>query len=200
MKYIKLDPQKIRQTELKLITDSLLSGQIVFLPSDTVYGLSVRADESRVIKKLRRFKGRDDDKPLLILVSSFRMLKQYFLISREQESYLRKIWNQKSRPSTIILKDRGLLPSDLNQRRDGLAVRLPKSEFLIKIITASGVPLVSTSANLSGQEPIKNPQDIKSALGQKKPQLIIDGGKCLKTRASRLLDLREYPQIKILRK
>lgn len=187
--------------EINLIINYLKSDKIVFLPSDTIYGLSVRADSRVAIKKLRELKGRADTKPLLILVSSLSMLKKYFKVSINQEIYLKKSWDENSkRPTTVILKDNGLLPVNLNPQKDGLAVRLPKSDFLIKIIKGLGVPLVSTSANLSGGEPINNPADIAKYLGPKKPQLIVDKGICLKTKASKLIDLRNYPQIKIIRK
>ncbi|MEI7620061.1 MAG: L-threonylcarbamoyladenylate synthase [Candidatus Falkowbacteria bacterium] len=200
MEYLKLDYKKINKKEIDLAAGYLQSGHIALLPSDTVYGLSVRADDKKVIKKLRSFKGRPDKKPLLILVSSLSMLKKYFFISSVQETYLKKIWSEKSRPTTVILLDKGLLPNDLNIAKDGLAVRLPKSDFLIKIIKCLGVPIVSTSANLNGLEPVSDLANITESLGLKKPQLIIDTGPCHKTKASRLIDLREYPQIKILRK
>jgi L-threonylcarbamoyladenylate synthase len=200
MKTIKVNPKQTKREEINAIVQSLQAGKIVLLPSDTVYGLSVRADQSRAIKKLRRFKNRPDKKPLLILVSSLSMLKKYFLISTAQAAYLRRIWSPKSRPTTVILSDRGRLPSDLNPARDGLAVRLPKSDFLIKIIRYLNVPLVSTSANLNGLTPISDPSDITQSLGPKKPQLIVAGGISRQTTASRLIDLRGYPKLKIIRK
>lgn len=200
MKYIKLDSVKASREVIKTTADYLRSGKIVLLPSDTVYGLSVRADKALAIKKLREFKGREDDKPLLILISSLAMLKKYFYITASQAQYLRKVWLNSTRPTTVILRDRKLLPRDLNQQENGLAVRLPKSDFLIKIIRCLKVPLVSTSANLSGLKPISDPADTTQSLGLKQPQLIIDGGKCRQVKASKLIDLRDYPQIKILRK
>lgn len=200
MKYLRLDNGKLSREDFKLALEFLSTGKIILLPSDTIYGLSVRADQAEAINKLRRFKGRPDKKPLLILASDLKMIKKYFSISRDQENYLKKIWDQKSPPTTVILPDKKLLPKELNQLEDGLAVRLPKNDFLIKMIKSLGVPLVSTSANLNGLEPISDPSDISASLGQKKPQLIIDGGKCAKTKASRLIDLRLYPKINILRK
>lgn len=200
MKYIRLDKGSVSRKDFELAKEYLSSNKIVLMPSDTVYGLSVRADQAKAVRKLRRFKGRPDKKPLLILASDLKMIKKYFSISRDQENYLNKVWSPKSSPTTVILPDKKLLPKELNESEDGLAVRLPKNDFLIKMIKSLGVPLVSTSANLNGLEPISDPSDISASLGQKKPQLIIDGGKCGKTRASRLIDLRLYPKIKILRK
>ncbi|PIT94761.1 hypothetical protein COT98_02270 [Candidatus Falkowbacteria bacterium CG10_big_fil_rev_8_21_14_0_10_39_9] len=200
MKYIKLDSAHTKRAASKVAADYLLSGKIVLSPSDTVYGLSVRADKALAIKKLREFKGRGDNKPLLILISSLAMLKKYFYITTPQAQYLKKVWFESTRPTTVILHDRKLLPRDLNSQENGLAVRLPKSDFLIKIIRCLKVPLVSTSANLTGLEPISDPANITQLLGLKQPQLIIDGGASRKVKSSKLIDLRDYPQIKILRK
>ncbi len=190
----------INPDDLVLALDSLRLGKIVLLPSDTVYGLSVRADDAKAISRLRRFKGREGKKPFLILVSSLGMAKKYLVISSGQNNYLKKIWGPKQRPTTVILKDKKLLPRSLNTAGDGLAVRLPKNEFLVKIIRSLRQPLVSTSANLDGLEPLQDIRNIDKSLGQKKPHLIIAGKKNLGRRPSRLIDLREYPEIKIIRK
>ena len=81
----------------------------------------------------------------------------------------------------------------------GLAVRLPKSVFLRKIVRQAGTPVVSTSFNVSGQ-PVRNNVDFLAGnkLSKKDPELIINGGP-LNNRPSMLIDLRG-DQIKILRK
>jgi L-threonylcarbamoyladenylate synthase len=191
---------QINQDNLALAAGYLRSGKIVLLPSDTIYGLSVRADSAKAINSLRRFKGREGKKPFLILVSSLAMAKKYLMISPSQSEYLKRIWGPRQRPTTVILKDKKLLPRSLNIKEDSLAVRLPKNEFLVKIIRSLGQPLVSTSANLSGLEPLQDVKDIEKSLGQKRPHLIIAGKNKPGRRPSRLIDLRCYPEIKIIRK
>ncbi len=201
MKEIKLNLKKINKKEISLIIDSFKSGKTIVYPTDTIYGLGCRADESKSVKKILKIKERDPKKSLIILVSSLSMLKKYCYIGLTQEKYLKKIWNQ-SRPTTIILKSRGLLPKEVSGGRDTLAVRFPnllKNNFLVKIIRGMKVPLVSTSLNLSGKENLESVSNLNNYFKKEKPDLVIDIG-ITKTKPSRLMDLTDIKNIKILRK
>ena len=201
MKEIKLNLKKINKKEISLIIDSFKSGKTIVYPTDTIYGLGCRADESKSVKKILKIKERDPKKSLIILVSSLSMLKKYCYISLTQEKYLKKIWNQ-SRPTTIILKSRGLLPKEVSGGRDTLAVRFPnllKNNFLVKIIRGMKVPLVSTSLNLSGKENLESVSNLNNYFEKEKPDLVIDIG-ITKAKPSRLMDLTDIKNIKILRK
>jgi L-threonylcarbamoyladenylate synthase len=194
MKYLKLS---YSQSDLELVARYLKSGKIVCLPGDTVYGLSVRADSDQAVSALARFKGRNE-KHFLILVSGWKMLEKYALYNSFQEKYLRSLWS-KSRPATVILGDKRLLSKHLSAEVNRLGVRLPKNEFLIKMIELVGVPIVSTSANLSGLEPMVDPALMKKSFKDKKPHLLVDGGRVKKKLVSKLIDLRQYPEVKVLR-
>ena len=200
MKLINADLNYSQKNIIELVKNYLDNGKIVMMPSDTVYGLSVKADNGCAIKNLRKFKGRPCQKPLLILVSSLSMAKRYLKISKDQEIYLKKIWQKEQRPCTVILDDKKVLSKELNFKNDSLAVRLPKNVFLTKLIKCLNVPLVSTSANLNGLNPTLDVDLLSESLKNKKPDLLIDSGKCKIKKSSRLIDLREYPKIKIIRK
>jgi len=192
----------IKPAIIKQITGSLKKGQIVVLPTDTIYGLSCLADKIGAIKRIYKLKGREAKKPLIVLVSSLAMAKKYALVSPWQEKFLKTIWLTGTRPTTVILKQRNLLPRELTGNSSGLALRLPKDKFLIKILKAVKKPLVSTSLNLSGQRnliSLKRLDDYFS-LNQEHPDLIIDGGAGRRRRPSRLIDLREEGHPIVLRK
>jgi len=143
-------------------------------------------------------------KPLLILISDFTMLKKYCFVNLEQMEYLKKIWLAPAShagpgPVTVILKRRPNLPPELTGGLNSLAVRLPKSDFLIKIISEAGCPLVSTSLNKKGEKPLANAQNLKKHF-KYLPDLVIDAGVCQRTKPSRLVDLRDVKKIKIIRK
>jgi len=91
------------------------------------------------------------------------------------------------------------LPDNLNAGSDHLAVRLPKSIFLRKIIKALGSPLVSTSANLSGQRILEAEEAALVFADRKELDVIVTGGLNHAT-ASRLLLLDKNGRFKILRK
>jgi len=176
----------------------LKKGKVVMLPTDTVYGFSCRADNAAAIAKIFSLKSREAKKPLLVLVSSLSMVKKFCFINKIQYEKLKKIWSQ-ARPTSVLLPHRGLLPKNLTAGSPYLAVRLPKSVFLRKIVRASASPLVSTSANLSGQKILAPEEAAKIFSGRKDLDLIVTGGSN-KRAVSRLLLLEKNGNLKILRK
>lgn len=199
---LKISPSNISPTALRLLVGALKKGQVLVLPTDTIYGLSALATNSSALRKISAFKKRKSNKPFIVLIGDLAMAKRYAQISKIQAKELEEIWGKNQRPSTVILNDRGRLPRCLVSSSGGLALRLPKSDFLIKIVKALGQPLVSTSINLSGHQPVRSIRrllvdypDRLHYLG-----LIIDSGYCRRTRPSRLLDLRETASRNLLRK
>lgn len=192
MTHLQIKTDRIRPTIVDLVVGSLKAGQVLVLPTDTIYGLSCLASEPRAIKKIYHIKKRDRRKPVLVLVSDLAMAKKYVSISKKQAALLKYFWSKKSEPTTVILKNKKKLPKVLTGDSDGLAVRLPKSKFLIKIIEKAGCPLVSTSLNFSGQPDIKNLKKLSEYFPKKsdRPDLVIDTGPPLRRHPSRLIDLR----------
>lgn len=202
MTYLSITPQENRPAIISLIAGYLKRGQVVVLPTDTIYGFSALATKKSALQNIYRLKKRDPKKPLIILVSSLAMLKKYAFVSRRQASQVKKYYLASDRPTTLILSNRGLLPKELASSSGGLAIRLPKSKFLIKIIRKLRAPIVSTSLNLSGQANIRDLKLLASYFspGTSQPDLICDAGPDRRSRPSRLVDLRSPDQPVVLRK
>ena len=204
MPTIKIDINKTTGEQIDLIVDYLKRGQVLAYPTDTIYGLGCDARNAEAIKKINKIKGQKGSKPLLILISSYEMLKKYCFVNLEQMEYLKRAWSipveaEGPSPVTAILKRRPNLPSELTGGLNSLAVRLPKNEFLIKIISMAGFPIVSTSLNKKGEKPLCNVQNLEKHF-KYWPDLVIDAGECKMTKPSKLVDLRDVKNIKILRK
>jgi L-threonylcarbamoyladenylate synthase len=201
MTHLYLKKKEIKPAIIQLIAGSLKIGQVVVLPTDTIYGLSCLATDGRAIKKIQKLKERDAQKPLLVLIDSIARLKKYTFVSRRQEAMLKKIWFGAARPTTVILRHRGRLPKELTGDSDGLAVRLPKSEFLVKILQVVKQPIVSSSLNLSNQKSIPDLKLLPHYFPKKylRPDLVVDAGKCRRQKPSRLLDLRDEKKPIVLR-
>ena len=197
MKKIGINLNKIKQKEIDFIADYFKRGQVVIYPTDTVYGLGCLANNKKAINKIYRVKQRDRAKPLLILISGFKMLKKYCYVSEGQLKYLKRVWPG---PVSVILKSKGVLPRELTGGRDSLAVRLPKNGFLIKIITKVNLPLVSTSVNISGRRSPDNLDNLAKYFKQTKPNLVINAGKIGKLKPSKLVDLRDVENVRVLRR
>lgn len=172
------------------------AGKVIVYPTDTIYGLGCLARDRRAVDRIRRLKKRDSDKPFLVLVSDFKMLAKYFQVDKKQRAYLKKIWPGKV---SVILEKKGALSGYVSGGLASVAVRLPKSGFLTKMINELGSPIVSTSLNLSGKPHLVSVSNLASYFGRIKPDLIIDAGE-LKGKPSKLIDLRNLNDIKILRK
>jgi L-threonylcarbamoyladenylate synthase len=202
MLFLKVNLKKDISIEIKAIVSALKKGKVLVLPTDTIYGLSCLASNEEAIKRIKKLKGNDKNKPLSILVSGIEMLKKYSYVSVNQEKKIKEIWNLKKRPTTIILKHRHKLPVVLTGVSDGIAARLPKLDFLIKILEELKSPIVSTSLNLTGESVVDNPKVLSNyfPLSSGKPDLIIDAGKCSRHKASQIIDLREDSKLVILRK
>jgi len=202
MTHIEVNPKKIKPAIIDLVAGSLHIGQVVILPTDTIYGLSCLANCVRAIKKIYHLKERDPKKPVLLLIDSLEMAKKYVHISAKQEKLLKKIWSKSQPPTTVILKNRFKLPRELSRGVEGLALRLPKSKFLIKIISRVDCPLVSTSLNLSGQKNITDLSKLHYYFPKKnnRPDLVVDAGSSPQLNPSRLIDLRNENEPIIIRK
>jgi len=190
MIYFPLNLQTIKPAQLSTIAGSLKQGQVVVLPTDTVYGFSCLATNKQAIRRIQRLKGRDAKKPFIVLMADINMVKKYARVSIQQEKMLDQIWRFQKRPTTVILSPKNKLLQKVSGCSTGLAIRLPKLSFLIKILKAVDEPIISTSLNISGQPVIKNVKALIKHFPQKnnQPDLVIDGGVDRRRKPSRLID------------
>lgn len=102
---------------------------------------------------------------------------------------------------TAILDSKNKLPKIVSGGGDTLAIRLPKNDFLIKIIKKVGAPITSSSLNISGH-PLVNDLSLVSKIfiGKHKPDLIVDAGEMKNIKPSKIIDIRDINKIKIIRR
>jgi len=180
---------------LDKVATALLAGQVVLLPTDTIYGLSCLATNETAVRRILEMKGRSDNKPLISLVNSWAMVERQAIIENKVRNYLSAVWPG---PVTAVLVSRQHLPAAVTGGLPTIALRWPKNEWLNQLITLIGQPLVSTSANLAGQEPIVSIEEASQYFINDQPDLIIDAG-VLKNPPSRIIDCQDPLDIKIIR-
>ena len=199
LKRIKLNLEKITDLEMGIVVDSFKRGKVVILPTDTVYGLSALASDQKAVRKIYALKRRESKKPLVILMKSFCMLREYCNLSRKQYLYLKE-GLKGERPLTVILKNKDGKLKHLANEKGGLAVRIPRrSDFLIKLLKKINQPIVSTSLNISGQKEIENLENIEKIFDLKDDDLILDGGELKNEKTSRIEDISDMKNIKVIR-
>ncbi len=167
---------------------ALVRGGVVALPTDTLYGLSCRADRPSAQARIARMKERRRDEPFLVLVHDFDQLET--LTERVPPvSLLRAVWPG---PVTLVLPAGPRLSPMLVGPRDTVAVRLPARRWLRDLVAQVNAPLVSTSINRAGERPLRDPAAIAREFGPY-IDLLVDGGMAPTTRASALVDLTRSP-------
>jgi L-threonylcarbamoyladenylate synthase len=173
------DPQA-----LNLAVELLLAGEVIAFPTDTVYGIGVRADSEAAIEKLYRIKARSFDKPIPVMVATVGQLEQVAnTVSADARRLATGFWPG---PLTMVLPKRADLPDNLTQL-PGVGVRIPDHPFALNLLKRCG-PLAVTSANLSGQAEALCAKAVLAQL-EGRLALVVDGGDSPGGTASTVVDL-----------
>ncbi|MCL2634623.1 MAG: L-threonylcarbamoyladenylate synthase [Oscillospiraceae bacterium] len=166
--------------------DLLKSGDIVALPTETVYGLAGNALNPSAIEKIFTAKNRPQDNPLIVHVTGMDMVQGLGLeIPEIAHRLAEKFWVPSRHGqaacggplSMILRKTNNTVPPEVSCGLDSVAVRVPDSPIMLEIIEKCGFPLAAPSANLSGSPSPTTAQHVFADLGGKIP-LIVDGGEC----------------------
>lgn len=148
--------------QLNEIASALTGGAVVLMPTDTIYGLHAVAANAAAVARIAELKGRDEaQKPFIVLAASVEQLPELGITAApETIAALDELWPA---PLTAVLP----------RRASTLAVRIPDVDWLRALIERTG-PLVSTSANRSGEPAVDRPgalaRDLQNAVD------VVDGG------------------------
>ena len=164
------------------------SGQLVAIPTETVYGLGANGLDEAAVAKIFEAKGRPQDNPLILHISGPEQI-ELFCHHIPQKAYdlAERFWPG---PLTIVLPARSIVPKRTTGGLSTVAVRCPDNAVTREIIRLSGVPIAAPSANISGKpstttaEHVRHDHDGKIAA-------IVDGGACRVGVESTIVDLTE---------
>lgn len=158
-----------------MVSGVISDGGLVAVPTDTVYGIIGNATNKKTIASLYGLKKRAKEKPFPVFVRNIAMARRFAYVSDAKARFLETVWPGQV---TVVLQHKEKLPDGLNAGLDTIGIRVPNHSFLLSLLTRLDFPFVQSSANVSGQAPSKNIQEIIASFeGQKiKPDLIIDGG------------------------
>ncbi len=158
---------------IKTAAEILKNGGLVAIPTETVYGLAANALDGDAVKKIFIAKGRPNDNPLIVHVSSLEEIEPLVEgVDPRLYKLAEKYWPG---PLTIILKKSALIPDEVSAGLDTVAIRMPSHECARQIISESGVPLAAPSANASGRpSPTRAEHVIEDLDGR--IDAVVDGG------------------------
>ena len=160
---------------MKKSAEILRNGGIVAIPTETVYGLAADALNPEAVRKIFAAKGRPQDNPLIVHVSSLDEIPPLVeKVDPRLYKLAEKFWPG---PLTVIMKKSGLIPDEVCAGLPTVAIRMPSHPVAAAIIKASGVPLAAPSANASGRpSPTKAAHVAEDLDGR--IDAIVDGGEC----------------------
>jgi translation factor SUA5 len=136
------------RTEIENAIAVLKKGGIILYPTDTVWGIGCDATNAEAIEKIFQLKKRSESKSLICLVNDFKMLEQFV---ERVPTVAYDILKHANRPTTIIYDNPVRVAENLVAEDNSLAIRVVKDNFCEQLIRKLHRPLVSTSANITGE-------------------------------------------------
>ncbi|OYX65613.1 MAG: threonylcarbamoyl-AMP synthase [Sphingomonadales bacterium 32-64-17] len=175
----------------------LRAGELVAVPTETVYGLAARADSAEAVAKIYRTKGRPDFNPLIVHVASLEQAERLALFDERAHRLAEAFWPG---PLTMVLParaDSAIAPA-VSAGLPTIALRCPGHPVMAQLLDAVGLPLAAPSANRSlGVSPTR-PEHVRESLGEECP-MILDGGACAMGLESTIVALRDDGAWNLLR-
>jgi len=150
-----------QQDDIKNAVEVMKNGGVILYPTDTVWGIGCDATNPEAVAKVYRIKQRDDSKALICLVDSDVRLQRYV---RDVPEVAWNVMELATQPITVIF-DKGVnLAPNLIADDGSIAMRITKEPFSRELCYRFQKPIVSTSANISGEPAAQNYQDISEYL------------------------------------
>jgi len=147
--------------EINKALKAVQEGCVILYPTDTIWGLGCDATNPDAIKKIYALKQRDDTKSLIILLAEARDIFRY--VANPHPDIV-SIVEKFDRPTTVIYEQAVGLPDNLVSSDGSIAIRVTRDPFCKSLIKRLKKPLVSTSANISGQSSPRSYADISPAI------------------------------------
>lgn len=136
------------EKEIQEAAEIIKNGGTVVFPTETVYGLGADGLNSEAVKKIFEAKGRPQDNPLIIHVSSKDLNLYAEEVPQIANKLVEKFWPG---PLTIILKKKDIVPNETSASLDSIGIRMPNNEIALKLIELSETTIAAPSANISGR-------------------------------------------------
>lgn len=187
-----LADETVYERALDVATQAVRDGELVVLPTDTVYGVGADAFDPVAVRKLLEAKGRGRDMPPPVLVHRTAQLDALASeVPAWATALVERFWPG---PLTVVCRQQSSLTWDLGDTRGTVAVRMPDHPIALAILEQTG-PMAVSSANLSGQPAARNAGEAHAMLGDS-VQVYVDGDTTPGPQPSTIVDCTgERPQV-----
>ena len=196
MELLRVDTDNPEQAALLAAAEAILRGGVIAFPTDTLYGLGCSLFDVSAVKMVARIKRRD---PSLAVISLIPEPKQvYGLASEITDVAQRLIDRHWPGPLSLIFKAAPIVPREVRGAGGTVALRVPRDRLCQRLLDTIGGPVVSSSANLSGQRPAETAEEVVQVFGNQ-IDLVLDGGPRRGGMSSTLVDV-SGPRARLLRR
>ena len=181
------------RTGAKKAAALLAAGEIVAIPTETVYGLAADARDPEAVARIFRAKGRPQDNPLIVHIAAMEQLAPLVRrIPPMAYQLAERFWPG---PLTMVMEKSDRIPAVTSAGLDTVGIRMPSHPMAREIIRLSGCPLAAPSANTSGKPSPTTARDTLDDMRGKIPA-VVDGGPCAVGVESTVVDMTgDYPKI-----
>jgi L-threonylcarbamoyladenylate synthase len=178
------------QAAVERAAELLRKGEVVALPTETVYGLAANAFDAGAVARIYEIKSRPAHNPIIVHVAGYEMVKKCVADWPRAASCLAEsFWPG---PLTLVLPRSDEIPDIVTAGGKTVGVRWPSHPFIQAVIRKCGFPLAAPSANPSNQVSSTNAQHVEKNLGDR-IRLIVDGGQSQVGIESTVVDLTANP-------
>ena len=169
---LSINPETPQLRLIQRVVDCLKQGGVIAYPTDTSYGIGCDIFNKKGVKKIYQIKQRDPRKPFSFICADLSDVANYCQVSNFAFKTMRR---NLPGPYTFVLEATRVVPDLLTTKQRTVGIRIPDNSIALSIVRELGHPLVTTSANVSGEEPYHDPMEIEEHLG-KMLDFVIDGG------------------------
>ena len=193
MKNIYSNIYKPTNNNLSKAKIAIEKGDVVAVPTETVYGLAANAYNTKAVKKIFSLKKRPSNNPLIVHFKNVEQIKKEAIINK---NFLKLVKKFSPGPLTYVLKKKrdSKISRLANKNLDTIAVRIPSEKNIIKLLNIVKCPLAAPSANKSKSLSPTTAKHVAEEFGNKL-KMIIDGGVCKVGIESTVIDLTTKPKI-----
>ncbi len=149
------------ENDIKDCVKFLNAGGIILYPTDTIWGIGCDATNANAVSKIYTLKKRAENKSMIVLLTDNKRIKNF---AKEPSEKIQCLLKNEIRPLTIVYPDAKNLAKNLIGEDGTIAIRIAKDSFCELLINTFGKPIVSTSANISGEASPKRFLDISSEI------------------------------------
>ncbi|MRR55306.1 MAG: threonylcarbamoyl-AMP synthase [Deltaproteobacteria bacterium] len=169
---IEINPDNPQPRLIAKVVQVLEKGGVITYPTDTTYGIGCSIMSKRGIERIYSIKQREKNKPFSFICSDLSDIARYAKVSNYQYKVMKRLLPG---AFTFVLNSTNIVPGLLVTKQKTVGIRIPDNKICLAIVQALGHPIITTSANRSGEEPIGDPSIVDQELG-KQVDLVVSGG------------------------